>query len=91
MTRNEIIEACQLKSGGTVSKILNELEESNFISEYIPFGKSAKETIYKLTDEYSLFYLKFIENSKSKGVGTWQSKSTGQSWKSWCGFAFENI
>lgn len=50
-----------------------------------------KESIFKLTDEYSLFYLKFIEKSKSKGAGTWQTKSTGQSWKTWCGYAFENI
>jgi uncharacterized protein len=91
MTRAEILEICQFKSGGTMSKVLEELEESNFITGYTPYGKHTKETIFKLTDEYSLFYLKFIENSKSMGSGTWQTKSTGQSWKSWCGFAFENI
>lgn len=91
LTRNEIIEQCQFKSGGTVSKILDELEQSSFITAYTPFGKNTKETLYKLTDEYSLFYLKFMENSKSMGPGTWQLKSTSQSWVSWCGFAFENI
>ena len=91
LTRSEIIDVCSFKSGGTVSKILDELEESTFITEYLPFGKTMKESIFKLTDEYSLFYLKFIENSKSKGAGTWQWKSTEQSWKTWCGFAFENI
>ncbi len=91
LTRNEIITVCQFKSGGTVTKILEDLEESSFITGYIPFGKNAKEVIFKLTDEYSLFYLKFIENSKSTGTGTWQTKSTGQAWKSWCGFAFVNI
>ncbi|WP_373550428.1 ATP-binding protein [Haliscomenobacter sp.] len=91
LTRNEILEICQFKSGGTVSKILDELEQSNFITGYSPFGKTTKETVFKLTDEYSLFFLKFIENSKATGAGTWQSKSTGQSWISWCGFAFENI
>jgi uncharacterized protein len=91
LTRNEIIDVCQFKSGGTVTKILDELEQSNFITGYLPYGKSAKENIFKLTDEYSLFYLKFIENSKAMGAGTWQSKATGQSWVSWRGFAFENI
>jgi AAA+ ATPase superfamily predicted ATPase len=91
LTRNEIIEICQFQTGGTVSKVLEELEESNFITGYLPFGKFAKEIIFKLTDEYSLFYLKFMENSKSVGAGTWQSKVAGQSWKSWSGFAFENI
>ena len=91
LTRNEIMENCQFKSGGTLTKVLEELEESNFITNYLPFGKLAKEAIFKLTDEYSLFYLKFIENSKSVGAGTWQIKMASQSWKSWSGFAFENI
>jgi uncharacterized protein len=91
LTRTEIIDTCQFKTGGTLSKILEELEESNFITPYTPFGNSSKEAIYKLTDEYSLFYLKFIENSKETGAGTWQKKSKEQSWISWRGFAFENI
>lgn len=91
MTRNEILTACHFKSGGTVTKILNELEESDFITGYMPFGKQIKDTIFKLTDEYSLFYIKFIESIKSTGTGTWQAKSTGQSWQSWSGLAFENI
>jgi uncharacterized protein len=91
LTRSDIIEICKYKTGGTLTKILEELEESNFITPYTPFGKASKETIYKLTDEYSLFYLKFIENSKVTGAGTWQKKSKEQSWITWRGFAFENI
>jgi uncharacterized protein len=91
LTRNEIIETCGFKSGGTVTKALSELIESGFVSEYLPFNKTAKDALFKLSDEYSLFYLKFIENSKSAGPGAWQTKAVGQSWKSWAGFAFENI
>ena len=32
-----------------------------------------------------------MDNSKSFGEGTWQSKSVGASWKSWSGLAYENI
>jgi hypothetical protein len=91
LNRNEIIEACNFKTGGTVTKVLEELFESGFISEYLPFNKTAKDAIFKLSDEYSLFYLKFIENSKASGAGSWQSKDKEQSWLSWRGFAFENI
>ena len=91
MTRTEIINACELSSGGSFSKLIDELLESGFIAQYVPFGKTSKDMIYKLCDEYSLFYLKFIENSKSTGKGTWLLKSTGQSWTSWSGYAFENI
>ena len=91
MTRTEIMSSCEFSSGGSFSKLIHELLESGFIAQYIPFGKTTNELIYKLCDEYSLFYLKFIENSKSTGKGSWLKKSTGQSWTSWSGFAFENI
>ena len=91
MNRAEIIAANQLSSGGTVTKILDELLESGFISEYIPFNKTSKDAIYKLSDEYSLFYIKFIENSKTTGQGTWLKKSQSAAYKSWSGLAFENI
>lgn len=55
-----------------------------------PYG-TVKDSIYKLTDEYSLFYIKFIENSKSNGLGSWIRFSAGTSWKSWSGYAFESI
>jgi hypothetical protein len=91
LTRNEIIDACKLTSGGYSTQLLNELIESGFISSYIPFGKTSKDALFKLTDEYSLFYLKFIEGSKAMGSGTWLKSVSGSSWKSWSGNAFEGI
>lgn len=91
LTRNEIIESGKLSSGGWLSKVLDELTESGFIKPYIPFDKTAKDSVYKLTDEYSRFYLKFIEHSRSEGKGTWISLSRETSWKSWSGLAFETI
>jgi uncharacterized protein len=91
MTRNEILKACPLSSGGTLTRLLEELSESGFISENSPFNKTSRDIIYKLSDEYSLFYVKFIEGSKAFGEGTWQSKVVSSSWKSWSGLAFENI
>lgn len=91
LTRNEIISECGLVSGGGTTKLLDELMESGFVSIYLPFQKNVKESIYKLADEYSLFYLKFIEHSRATGQGTWMKKASSQSWKSWSGIAFESI
>jgi AAA+ ATPase superfamily predicted ATPase len=91
LSRNEIIEECKLSSGGGTTQLLEELTESGFITPYIPFGKTAKDNIYWLTDEYSHFYMKFIENSKFHGEGSWEKFSSGTSWKSWSGSAFEGI
>jgi AAA+ ATPase superfamily predicted ATPase len=91
LTRNEIISACGLQSGGSTTTLLDELVESGFISSYLPFQKNANQSIYKLSDEYTLFYLKFVENSRAAGSGTWIKKSATPSWKSWSGYAFEGI
>ncbi len=91
LTRKEIITTCKLSSGGTATKLLEELVESGFITPYIPFGKTFRDNIYKLTDEYSLFYLKFMEKARTTGAGTWLKISATPSWKSWSGFAFEGL
>ena len=91
LNRNEIIKVCKLQSGGSTTALLEELSASGFITAYIPVGKKTKDSIYKLTDEYSLFYLKFMETNRSGGKGTWARLSDTPSWKSWSGFAFESI
>ncbi|MFM9950342.1 MAG: AAA family ATPase, partial [Saprospiraceae bacterium] len=72
MPRSRIIETAKLPEGGNTSLVLEELEQSGFISSYFPFGKIKKEKLYRLTDEYSLFYLQFVEDKTHEGAGTWQ-------------------
>jgi hypothetical protein len=92
LSRQEIIQACGFRTGGGTTKLLNELEESGFISSVIPFDKNASQSIFRLSDEYSLFYLKFIESQKGQiGAGTWARLSESASWRSWSGYAFESI
>jgi len=91
LTRNEIIKDCKLKTGGGTTQLLDELRESGFIDHYIPFGKTSKDTLYKLVDEYTMFYLKFMLTEKIQGSGSWIMFSNGPSWNSWAGIAFENI
>jgi uncharacterized protein len=91
MTRIEILEAANLSDGGTSTDVLQELLYSGFISQYYPFGKVKRELLFRLTDEYSLFYLNFIENSTWQGNDWYLALSQTTSYKSWCGYAFENI
>ncbi|ANI89959.1 ATPase [Arachidicoccus ginsenosidimutans] len=91
MSRAEVIEACGLTTGGTTTRLFEELEQSGFISQYIPYEKTSRDAIYKLSDEYSLFYLKFIDRARATGTGTWHKLAQGQSYNSWGGYAFEAI
>jgi uncharacterized protein len=90
LTRSDIVEYTKLTTGGAISTTLTELETSGFIQSIRPFGKQQRETLYRLTDEYSLFYLHFIEaNHHIKDY--WNKKYNTQAVKSWQGYAFENV
>jgi uncharacterized protein len=91
MTRNELVEMSQLPNGGGLTKILEELGQSGFITEFFPFGKKKKEKVYRLSDEYSLFYLQFIEQHRYQSGNIWQSLSQSPAYKAWSGYAFEGI
>ncbi len=91
LTREEIIRSTSISNGGGLTKILEELAYSGFISEYAPFGRVKKTTLFRLTDEYSLFYLRFIEPLQKEGAGIWQSFQQTPTYRAWSGYAFESI
>lgn len=91
LTRKEIIELSKVSEGGTIQRTLEELEQSGFISIYPTFGKKKKERLYRLTDEYSLFYLQFIAGRIFQDTEVWEKLSQTPVYKTWSGYAFENI
>jgi uncharacterized protein len=91
MTRQELIAQSKFSDGGGLSKILEELEASSFIMQMPSFQKKTKDFVYRLTDEYSLFYLKFIEGKTIMGKNIWLKQSLEDTYKIWSGYAFENV
>lgn len=90
LTRGEIENKSKVKTGGTLTKTLSELEESGFIEKYLPY-KGNKDALFRLSDEYAMFYLKFIENTPVSKKSVWQLIQARQTFKIWCGFTFETI
>ena len=90
LTRNELLNKSKISSGGTLTKTLVELEQSGFIEKYLPL-KGSKNALYRLIDEYSMFYIKYIERTKPSRTNQWNLLQGQQSFKSWCGFSFETI
>lgn len=92
----ELSQKLDKKKGGTLVRALHNLEEAGFISSYTMFGQKKKNTKYRLIDEYSCFYLHWIQGvDKSilndRKTPYWQTVSQGQRWKIWSGFTFEGI
>ena len=93
INRNLILSASKIPSGGTATQILEELEESGFIVSWIPFGKKSNDAIYRITDEFTLFYFDWIKplGKRDPGEGYWISKQNDPGRKAWAGYAFEGI
>ena len=91
LNRSAIIAKSQIPNSGVTSRVLDELEQTDFIRAFPPFGKKKKGKTYRLIDEYSLFYLRFIEKNPQAGAGTWLKLSQLNTYKVWAGYAFESI
>lgn len=91
LTRKQIITKSKVQKGGPYTRAMNDLLISGFVEEVIPFGKAKRGALYRLLDEYSVFYHKFISKNKKKGKNIWASLYSSQQYKIWTGYAFENL
>lgn len=91
MTRNEIIHSAKLVDNGTLTKMLNELEWCGFIRKYNCIGKTAKESLFQLIDNYTLFYFQFIRMNKQNDEHFWSISLNSPIYHTWSGLAYERI
>ena len=91
LTRKELVTLTGLRSGGTMTRLLEELEESGFVGRYIPFSARKRDVLYRLADFYSRFYLKFIEDNTNFQPGVWTNTLDSPAKRAWAGYAFEQI
>lgn len=87
--REEIAKMTGLPLGGNLSQTLKALAESDFIVKYVPFGKSKREEHYKLVDNFSLFWLKYVEGNETTAF--WQENKASDILDAWKGVAFEEV
>src|SRR6185437_10948769 len=93
LSRQEIVEMSRLPTGGAMTTILTELETSGFISRITPFGRTMRDSLYRLVDEFSLFHLRWLERKRERadGAGQWIRIHGTPAWQAWSGYAFENL
>lgn len=87
----------EISTGGRASKKLKDLEHTGFIKSFTQYSHNKKGIYYRVIDEFTLFYLKWIEPIKktlfSSGVNAhyWENKMQTSEWLSWTGYAFESM
>jgi len=97
-TRNEIAKHLNIKSGGSLTKILSDLILSGFIEKYTPYQVEEGSLLarYCISDAYLMFYFKFIKPKTSKiRSGVFKDDAIKalkmDYFQKWMGFAFERL
>ena len=91
LTRVDIIKQTKINAGGPFTRCMEDPVIPGFVIENIPFGKKKQGSIYKLADEYSVFYHKFIVPNKTMHESDWPKLAASQAYKIWQGLAFETL
>lgn len=95
--REALIKITKLQDGGTLNTWLKSLEEAGFISSFLPIHHARRGVHYRIVDEYTLFYLTWIEPLRKKAKGSitnthyWESMIKKPHWNAWAGLSFEAV
>lgn len=92
----ELANSVKLKSGGTFTTLIDDLEMAGFIERFTPLDKPSHSRLIKIriVDEFLHFYFTFIEsNKKSIEMKTIKGYEllTGPVFSQWQGYAFEQL
>ncbi len=94
--QNELLNSLHISSGGHALSILEELEESGFITANPEFVKKVKDKKLWLIDEYSYFFLTWMDKQKASIIlgndkDFWLKMQNDPRYKTWGGYAFESL
>ena len=91
MTQKELWDDIDKSPGGSIVKVLNELEQCDFVRSYRDFTKRKNGKYYQVIDFFTIFYLKHIKNHIGQDIRYWQSRNNSGERSAWNGFAFERV
>lgn len=91
LTREEIVKASGIPTGGDLSRYLNELEWCGFIRKYNSIGKQSKDALYQLIDNFTLFYFQYMKGNKNNDSHFWTNNIDSSLHRAWSGIAFERV
>jgi len=89
MTRDELIKATSIPGGGNLTKNLSELEQCGFVEKYSDFTKPKNNAYYRLVDPFTLYWLKYVKDNRSKDDYYWTNLIDDGGRRAWSGHAFE--
>ena len=91
LTREEIIRRTGLPANGALTRMLHDLELSGFMRVSTFYGKRKKDALYQLSDYYTAFYFRYIEDNRGKDEHFWSNAIDNPARRAWAGLTFEQL
>ena len=90
MTREELVRKSDLNGNGKTTRVLEDLQECGFIRKIPTYGLKNQAT-FKLIDNFTLFYQKFIKDIDTNDEQFWSHNYQSPLHRTWVGLAFERV
>jgi uncharacterized protein len=91
MLRLDILRKCKLTNNGSVARAIDELINCGFVITMQQYGKKKRDEVYRLNDEFTNFYHKFMIQQKLPSDTVWKEISQTQAYKIWLGYSYEYL
>ena len=91
MNRYDIVKKTGCSDGGTLTKVLDDLERCGFVRKFSIYGKRAKGAVFQLIDPFTLFCLKQMQGNVTHGGSFWTNSLRSGERNAWNGYAFEIV
>ena len=91
MTFGDIVTKARLSMGSGALRLVEALEQSDFVRRFTAFGKKKRDAQFQLIDNFSLFYLRFLDGERNADPHFWQHSTISASLNAWRGLAFERV
>lgn len=90
MTREEIVKKSDLDGNGKTTRVLDDLQACGFIKKTPTYGLK-NQAVYKLIDNFTLFYQKFVKETETSDEQFWSHSYQSTLHNAWVGLAFERV
>ncbi|MBQ7183309.1 MAG: AAA family ATPase [Clostridia bacterium] len=91
MTRSELSAKTGITDNGNLTRILNNLIASDFVRVSRFYGKKIKDAKYQLSDYYTAFYFRFLQDRYGQDEHFWMHANDHPARRAWAGLTFEQL
>ena len=90
LTREEIAAKISISSGGNLSRMLDNMINSDLIRLDSYYGHVKKDAVYQLSDFFTIFHFKYLKQH-STDENYWCNHQDSSTHSAWTGLAFEQV